>query len=206
MTFVDVLIATLKTNPCFESKVNVCYGVAMFRLLLLISCLGFVVGCGECTEVEPTVVEPTVVEPTVMEPTVVEPTVVEPRVWVGDATEDDLDMLIAGLYTEITGNLIITESETNTITLSLPLLQSVGGNVYIYDNPHLTTIDLPQLLSVGGYVNIASNATLTTVTLPKLQTVGGLPKLQSVGGYVNIASNATLTTVTLPQLQSVGKT
>ena len=83
MTFVDVLIATLKTGHCFESKINMGYGVAMLRSLLLISCLVFVVGCVEAS--------------------VIEPTVAEPKVWVGDATGDDLDMLASERYTAITG-------------------------------------------------------------------------------------------------------
>ena len=59
MAFVDVVIATLKTGHYFESKINMDYGVAMLRLLLIISCLGFVVGCGEDSVAEPTVAEPT---------------------------------------------------------------------------------------------------------------------------------------------------
>ena len=150
----------------------------MFKSLLLISCLGFVVGCGECTEVEPTVVEPTVAEPTVAEPTVVEPTIVEPtaveptvvdpRVWVGDATEDDLDMLFAGLYTEITGNLIFGDTRRNTF--DLPQLETIGGNLVIFNNSFLPTTSLPQLQSVGGYVNITYNSgpishRLATITI-----------------------------------------
>ena len=57
MAFVDVFVATLKAGHYFESKINMGYGVAMFRLLLLISCLGFVVGCGEDSVAEPTVAE-----------------------------------------------------------------------------------------------------------------------------------------------------
>ena len=186
MAFVDVVIATLKTNPCFESRVNVCYGVAMFRLLLIISCLGFVIGCGdesvsestaaeptvvEPTVMEPTAAEPTVMEPTVVEPTVVEPTVVEPRIWAGDATGDDLDELASGGYTEITGGLSIGEGRIGTIDLSQ--LETIGGGVQIYENPNLTTITMPQLQSIGGYFWVDYNNNLTTIDLPQLQSTGG---------------------------------
>ena len=166
MTFVDVLITTLKTNPCFESKINMGYGVAMFRLLLLISCLGFVIGCGD-----ESVSEPTVAAPTVVEPTVVEPTAAEPKVWHGDATEDDLDMLASERYTAITGDLLIRESQLTAITM--PQLLSVGGYVHVHNNKSLTSIDLPQLQSVGGYVSMAINKALTTIDLSQLQSVGG---------------------------------
>ena len=209
MAFVDVLMATLKTGHCFESKINMGYGVAMFRLLLLISCLGFVIGCGdesvseptaaeptvmEPTVVEPTVVEPTVVEPTVVEPTVVEPTVVEPRVWVGDARGDnDLDRLVSGLYTEITGDLTIILGQTDTI--DLPHLKTVGGDFWISSNFYLTTVDLPQLQSVGGQISggqirINNHPTLTSVDLPQLKTVGW---------HVYVNDNATLTSIEMPQ-------
>ena len=201
MAFVDVFIATLKTNPCFESKVNMCYGVAMFRLLLLISCLGFVIGCGD---------------ESVSEPTVMETTAAERRVWFGDATEDDLDILIAGHYTEITGNLEISYTQIDTITL--PHLQSVSGFFTIDGNDNLTGVDLPQLQSVGE-ISISDNNNLTSITVPQLQSVSGgvyiydsttltsidFPQLQSVGASVMIYDNGSLTTIDLSRLKSVGE-
>ena len=142
-------MATLKASHCFEFKINIGYGATMFKSLLLISCLGSIVGCGEDSEIEPTVVEPTVVEPTVIEPTVAEPTVVEPtvveptvveptvveptvveptvadpsRVWGGNATDDNLDELFSGGYTTITGYLKIRDTQIDII--DLPQLQKI---------------------------------------------------------------------------------
>ena len=161
----DVFIATLKTNPCFESKINVCYGVAMFKSLLLISCLGFVVGCGDESE----------------------------KVWFGDATENDLNRLIAGRYTKITGRLIITGSPKKAI--DLPQLRSVDGGVIIKKSHSLTTISMPHLKTIGGPLVISSSHGLTSISFPQLETIGG---------RVEISNNDTLTTLTLPQLQSVG--
>ena len=162
MAFVDVLIATLKTNPCFESKVNMGYGVAMFRLVLIISCLGFVVGC-----IDGSASEPMVMEPTAMEPTVMEPTSVEPKLWFGDAEGDsNLDRLVSGRYTEIVGSLIIHGSQTDTI--DLPHLQVIDGDVSIREGDNLTSIGFPQLQSVGGDFGIAYNKSLTTLALPRV--------------------------------------
>jgi hypothetical protein len=100
------------------------------------------------------------------------------------------------------GDVYINENTT----LTLPALQSVGGDVYINEN---ATLNAQALQSVGGIVSINENATLNAQAL---QSVGGnvyiwqnttltLPALQSVGGDVYINENATLT---LPALQSVG--
>ena len=198
MAFVDVFIATLKTNPCFESKVNVCYGVAMFRLLLLISCLGFVVGCGdesvseptaaeptvmEPTVVEPTVVEPTVVEPTVVEPTVVEPTVVEPTVVEPTVVEPTVVEPTVVEPTVVEPTVVeptVVEPRIwagdatgdNLDELASGGYTEITGYLRVSDT-QIDTIDLPQLQSVGGNVYISRNASLTTITMPQLETVDG---------------------------------
>ena len=143
------------------------YGVAMFRLLLLISCLGFVISCGD-----ESVSEPTAAEPTVAEPTVAEPTIVEPRVWVGDVnTVEDLNRV--GSYTEITGDLWIQQINDNLTSIDLPHLQTIGGYFWIEGNDNLTTITLPQLQSVGDGFVISNSESLTSIDLPHLQTIVG---------------------------------
>ena len=113
----------------------------MFKSLLLISCLVFVVGCGEDSETEPTVAEP--------------------KLWVGDATGDDLDMLASERYTAITGNLVIKNSQIDAI--DLPHLQSVDGNVFIGSNPILTTISMSTQLKLQGINGRPTVATSPTV-------------------------------------------
>ena len=148
MTFVDVFVATLKINPCFESKTNIGYGATMFRLLLLISCLVFVVGCGDESEAKP-------------------------KIWVGNVWVGDLDGFVSGGYTVITGSLIILGRQIDTI--DMPLLEAIGGDVDIVNNNRLTSIYLPQLQAIGGEVNIKRNENLTTLTTPQLELVGGRP-------------------------------
>src|SRR5690606_16971465 len=85
--------------------------------------------------------------------------------------------------TQILGDLYIS-----TITDLSPLsnLTSVGGSLYIYNNPNLTNLDgLSKLTSVGGGLDISNNSNLTNLD--------GLSKLTSVGGYLYIAFNSNLT-------------
>ena len=140
------------------------YGATMFKSLLLISCLVFVVGCGD-------------------------ESVSEPTVWLGDATADNLDVLIAGRYIDITGSLIVSGSQTGILTV--PQLRSVGGRVEITHNTRLTRIDLPQLQSVGGFFKLSDNHSLTSLNMPRLQSVGGAGGWW--GGGFSIFDNDNLT-------------
>ena len=61
-------------------------------------------------------------------------------------------------------------------------ITSVGGDLYISNNPMLNNVDgLSGLTSVGGFLFIESNALLTNVD--------GLSGLTSVGGYLRILTN-----------------
>ncbi len=121
------------------------YGVAMFRLLLLISCLGFVIGYGG----------ESVAKPRVAEPTVAESASVEPKVWQGDVTTlEDLNRV--GSYTEITGNLIVNWNTTLT-TIDMPQLQSVGGYIEIINNNNLTTRKLISNLCMNDDLKTEEN-------------------------------------------------
>jgi len=51
-------------------------------------------------------------------------------------------------------------------SLSLPLLETVGGIFECYANPEMTVLDLPSLVSVGAAMTCYDNSSLTTVNLP----------------------------------------
>ena len=102
-------------------------------------------------------------------------------------------------YTEVTGNLWINSNIGNVVDLTpLSNLTTVGGILYIYNNPVLTNLDgLQNLTSVGNYVEIASNASLTNID--------GLQSLTSIGGYLYLNANPALTNIDgLQNLTSLG--
>ena len=126
----------------------------MFRLLLLISCLGFVIGYGG--------------------ESVAKSKAAEPKVWFGDAEGDnDLDRLASGGYTKITGALIVPKGQKKPI--DLPQLKTIGGGLAMAVNDNLTSISMPRLQSIGGGFSITDNRNrkLTTIDMPQLQTVEG---------------------------------
>ena len=106
---------------------------------------------------------------------------------------------------EVTGNLGIVDNDALT-SISLPLLASVGGALYIEnnDNDALTELNFPLLASVGGYLGILRNDALTELSLPLLASVGGAPALGGPGGHLAIVDNDALTSISLPALASVG--
>jgi|GEM_PF-6472539 len=94
---------------------------------------------------------------------------------------------------QVDGSLSV--SDPSCPTLSLPLLDSVGGDMTLSGAPTLTTIDAPELDSVGGNFDISNDATLTVI---------GVPSLDTVGGDMTFTADPTLTTIDAPELDSVG--
>ncbi len=132
---------------------------------------------------------------------------------------NNMDIHFLSSITEITGDLIV--NGTGITSLSLPVLEYVGGDLSITSNNYLINIDISALTSVWR-LSIFSNASLTTIDLPALDSVGSsstiqnnaalttieLPALDSVGSSLTIggagAGNPSLTTIELPSLTSVG--
>ncbi len=120
--------------------------------------------------------------------------------WRSDFTVDGpTDIAILSGYSHVAGDLIISNPTTPvTSLLGIEGLFSVGGDLYIQNNPALTSLSgLDNLTSVGG-MNIVSNASLTSLS--------GLENLVSVDdGGMNISSNASLTSLSdLENLTTVG--
>ena len=143
--------------------------------------------------------------------------------------QSDVDVIVD--VCAISGNLEIS-GDASLTTVSLPLLQSIGGKLYVFGtepavfnvdpvNTSLTTLALPTLESLGGSIWIHDNSLLTTIDLSALTAVNNLwietnPMLESLllpvlsnvsesgfGGEL-IVSASSLTTILLPELESVG--
>lgn len=110
--------------------------------------------------------------------------------------------------TNIQGDVTIRGADINNLS-PLSSLNSIGGFLYILDNPMLPNLDgLSSLTSVGGYLYIEFNPIMTNVNgLSALSTVGGfvyfrqngdladvdgLSSLTTVGGYLNFHFNGAL--------------
>jgi len=122
----------------------------------------------------------------------------------------DVDAL-AGIRV-ITGNVRV-ESPFFEV-LSLPDLEVVGGNFFIYDfNDALTQISMPKLETIGGSTQwTAQRAEL--VGLPKLDSVGqdlhfsvrtasSVPCLRTVPGYLSVLGTPELVSITFDRLEEV---
>ena len=143
--------------------------------------------------------------------------------------QSDVDVIVD--VCAISGNLKIS-GDVSLTTVSLPLLQSIGGKLYVFGtepavfnvdpvNTSLTTLALPTLESLGGSIWIHGNYVLNTIDLSSLASVHNLwietnPMLDSLllpllsnvsksgfGGQF-IVSASSLTTIFLPELESVG--
>jgi hypothetical protein len=110
------------------------------------------------------------------------------------------------------------------VSVSAPVLESVGDDVYIggynVKMKKLESINLPALKHVGGYVEVEElYGPMSDLVLPALVTVGGeveiddcpmlvsisAPALEMVGGYVYFGQNMnTLADISLPALKRVG--
>ncbi len=99
-------------------------------------------------------------------------------------TQTDIDNFS---YSEVTGNLIITEASPNSIVNlnGLSDLTTVGGALDIISNAAITNLDgLSHLKSVGGNLFIDDNFSLTNLD--------GLSSLISVGGDLEVSHNTAL--------------
>ena len=145
------------------------------------------------------------------------------------AKQSDVDVIVD--VCAISGNLKIS-GDVSLTTVSLPLLQSIGGKLYVFGtepavfnvdpvNTSLTTLALPTLESLGGSIWIHGNYVLNTIDLSSLASVHNLwietnPMLDSLllpllsnvsksgfGGQF-IVSASSLTTILLPEREAVG--
>lgn len=104
------------------------------------------------------------------------------------------DVATAQGYSEITGGLAVSPSlqvvelpnlvaigggirfeSLSLVTLALPNLQTLGGELWLYLNLELLEADFRSLEEVGGRVYIHRNAVLRSIQLFSLQSIGGMP-------------------------------
>ncbi|CAM4329990.1 hypothetical protein ZORO111903_13830 [Zobellia roscoffensis] len=94
-------------------------------------------------------------------------------------------------YTEVTGDVIIEDSATPTITslANLDYLTKIGGSLTISKTAITNLQGLQNLTSIGNRLTISNNNNLNVLT--------GLGNVTSIGGrYVTITNNSALTSLT----------
>ena len=113
---------------------------------------------------------------------------------------------------------IYVHAASDSLSVTLPLLESVSESVYFYHAAQLTQVSLPALESVGKYFYVDGNTMLNSVTTPLLESVGEYfyvsgnpalnsvttPALSSIGQYLYVVSNQSLSSLDITSLQSVG--
>lgn len=125
------------------------------------------------------------------------------------------NLISAGAGAGANANAINISSNSALITLSLPVLVTVGGTAsfIVQSNTAMTSLVLSQLATTGGGLTISGNTLLASVALPELLSTAGtfsvgtnaaltslsIPKLASVTQF-NCQSNATLTAISAPLL------
>jgi hypothetical protein len=90
---------------------------------------------------------------------------------------------------------IYVHDSGDDLSVVLPMLTSVSGDVYFYHASKLGAVSLPALTSVGAYLYLDSNVALTSFEAPALT---------SVGQYVYVVGNPSLTSFNVSALASVG--
>jgi hypothetical protein len=114
-------------------------------------------------------------------------------VWQGDYyIADSTDVQMLNGYTEITGALVISNSNLKRLS-GLENITSVGGYLSINDNPTLTNLSgLENLTSIDGDFNISSNVLLCTSLAKELRDQ--VLSREGIGGTRSIHDNKTCTT------------
>ena len=99
--------------------------------------------------------------------------------------------------TEIEGYVEIYGVDITNLN-GLSVLTSIGGILYIGDNPALTSLSgLDNVTSIGEVLNIYTNASLTNLS--------GLDNVTSIGGDLYVTTNASLTSLSgLDNVASLG--
>jgi hypothetical protein len=110
--------------------------------------------------------------------------------------ENSVDAHVIRNFSCITGDL--TVNAPGLISLDLPNLESVGGNLLINGNQDLQNIDgLSSLKAVGGDMNFYQNTGVINID--------GFSSLKAVGGHMFIQNNIHLQNVNgLSSLETVG--
>ena len=101
---------------------------------------------------------------------------------------------------EITRNNLGIRENSRLIHISLPALDTVGGNFHIQDNERLDTLgDYKSLRHIGGYFKIFSTNDSRLVDL------GNFSMLENIGGYFELSQNENLANGgNFPMLDSIG--
>lgn len=107
----------------------------------------------------------------------------------------------------------------NVAAISFPtLVRAFGGTSFQADGlAALISVSLPKLRKVDGNLDLANNPNMTTVTLTVLATVNSLflgsnkltgvvtlPALTTAGGDIQIFANTLITSFSAPVLQTIG--
>ena len=101
--------------------------------------------------------------------------------------------------------------------ISFPLLETIGGNFYVYYY-YGENLIAPSLTTVGGYLQLYYCNYLTDIRLPALQTIGSylqfyylyqlssinFQSLLTIGDYFSMSSSSALDVLEFPVLDTVG--
>ena len=101
--------------------------------------------------------------------------------------------------------------------LSFPLLETIGGNFYVYYY-YGENLIAPSLTTIGDYLNIYQCYYVTDISLPALQTIGSYFQLYSanelrhanfqslltIGSYFYMYASSSLRVLEFPVLDTVG--
>ena len=101
--------------------------------------------------------------------------------------------------------------------LSFPLLETIGGNFYVYYY-YGENLIAPSLTTVGGYLQLYYCNYLTDIRLPALHTIGSylqfyylyqlssinFQSLLTIGDYFSMSSSSALDVLEFPVLDTVG--
>ena len=122
-----------------------------------------------------------------------------------ESYSDDQDLYICGGATllnatfleHLDGSLLVSESDLATV--KLPKLRNITGGVTIYNSEYLVTVSLPLLEHIGGDLDVTYNHDSSTYA-----GTYALPALRAVGGQVYFYFNYYLGAVSMGSLESVG--
>lgn len=115
----------------------------------------------------------------------------------GNVLVDDVPVTglgaLAGLE-EIGGRLSITKTKVTAVLL--PVLERVGGGIYISENTNAEVLDLSSLVASGGEsFSILKNVKLVAIDLRSLET----------SNWLSVANNGAVTLLDLRALRTVGR-
>jgi hypothetical protein len=109
----------------------------------------------------------------------------------GSGIEDELSGLAC--LRRIEGSLQFGPASFDASEISAPLLESVGGDLRIFNSLNVTQFSFDALRSVGGTIRVEESQTIERISWPRLQEAGA----------VSVLRNRALRAVEFPMLRTV---